>query len=410
MERRRTCSVPGAVTVPSARREAVMFQKRIELLQLFGFRVYVDVSWLIIAALVTWSLASGVFPQSYPELRPLTYWIMGLIGALMLFLSIVVHEFSHSLVARRSGLPMKSITLFLFGGVAEMEAQPKSPGAEFSMAVAGPIASILLGGLFLALSAWGLAQSWPTPLRGILSYLGVINLVLAGFNLLPAFPLDGGRILRSLLWHWKHDLLAATQIAARVGRVFGWLLVAIGALNIFRGGLVGGLWLILIGLFLRSIAQRAYQEMRLRFALRDEALQRFIDDDAAALSPDLPVDEFVEEYLYRRRGRTFAIVADGKLKGCVGPAQVRRIPKRNWARKTIGQLSRRCPPKRRIGVDESAADAFDKMRRQRLRSLFVVDGERLLGTVRLESLLRFVSAKLDLESPAGDEGSRSPGP
>ena len=190
-----------------------MFGKRITLFRLLGFEVKIDASWLIIAVLITWSLARAVFPAYFEGLSGATYILMGIVGALGLFSSIVVHEFSHSLVARRFGLSMKGITLFIFGGVAEMEEEPPTAKAEFFMAIAGPAASVVLGGVLLGITVLGTRYGWPNPVIGVLSYLWTINLVLAAFNLLPAFPLDGGRVLRSALWGFTGRLAWATRIA-----------------------------------------------------------------------------------------------------------------------------------------------------------------------------------------------------
>ena len=210
-----------------------MFGKRIRLFKLLGFEVRLDLSWIIIAVLVTWSLAKGLFPFLYPDLAPEVYWGMGAAGALGLFASIVFHEFCHSLVARKFGMAMKGITLFIFGGVAEMGEEPPTARAEFLMAVAGPLSSFFLSGVFYFIFQAGLNGDWPEPLNGVLRYLSGINALLAAFNLLPAFPLDGGRILRSILWGTKQDLQWATRISAGIGSGFGIVLIISGYLSGF---------------------------------------------------------------------------------------------------------------------------------------------------------------------------------
>jgi len=218
-----------------------MFGKSFKLFKILGFEVRIDASWIIIALLITWSLAQGVFPIYADYLTPVTYWILGAAGALGLFISIVVHELSHSLVARRFGLPMRGITLFIFGGVAEMDDEPPSPKAEFFMAIAGPIASIIIGLFFIGLFSVGRVLFWPTPPMILFSYLGTINLILAAFNLLPAFPLDGGRVLRSILWGWRKNLRWATRVSSIISSSFGLALVFLGIFSVLGGGLVGGI-------------------------------------------------------------------------------------------------------------------------------------------------------------------------
>ena len=194
-----------------------MFGKRIKLFELSGFEVRIDLSWLVIAVLVTWSLAKGLFPYWHPHLSNETYWTMGVAGALGLFISIVAHEFCHSLVARKFGMPMKGITLFIFGGVAEMGDEPPTARAEFMMAIVGPLSSLVIGGICYLVSRWGEAGGWNTPVNAVTYYLFYINVILAAFNLLPAFPLDGGRVLRSILWGAKGNLSWATRVSSSIG-------------------------------------------------------------------------------------------------------------------------------------------------------------------------------------------------
>ncbi|MGE4014660.1 MAG: site-2 protease family protein, partial [Alphaproteobacteria bacterium] len=188
-----------------------MFGRKLKVATLLGFAVYIDLSWLFLAALITWSLASSVFPVDYPGLALSTYWIMGAIGALGLFVSILSHELAHSVVARRFGIPIRGITLFIFGGVAEMEDEPPSAKSEFLMAAAGPLWSVVLAGLFYLAASLG--SGAPPAVHGTLSYLALMNALLAGFNILPAFPLDGGRVFRAGLWHLRKDFVSATRLA-----------------------------------------------------------------------------------------------------------------------------------------------------------------------------------------------------
>ena len=223
-----------------------MFERRATLFKLLGFEVKVDITWTILALLVTWTLALGFFPERYENLTTVTYWWMGVIGALGLFASIVFHELCHSLVARRNGLPMEGITLFIFGGVAEMHEEPASPKAELWMAVAGPLSSILLALIFYLASLAGKAGALPLPVTGVISYLALINGILAGFNLLPAFPLDGGRILRAILWMRSGSLRLATRIASGIGSGFGTLLIILGVFSVLFGSFIGGIWWFMI--------------------------------------------------------------------------------------------------------------------------------------------------------------------
>lgn len=373
-----------------------MFGKSITLFKLFGFEVKIDISWLVIALLITWTLAKGSFPHYYEGFSNSTYWVMGILGALGLFMSIIFHELSHSLVARKFGLPMKGITLFIFGGVAEMTEEPQSPKVEFFMAIAGPISSIVLGlGLF-AVRFLGEGLGWSKPVLGVISYLALINLILAGFNLLPAFPLDGGRVLRSVLWGMKDNLKWATRIASSIGSAFGIVLILIGALSVFMGNLVGGVWWVLIGMFMRGAAQMSYQQLIVRRSLEGEKVRRFMVSDPVTVSPSLSVEDLVEDYIYKYHYKLFPVVEDGKLLGCVTLNQVKEIPKEERHQHTARELARNCTEDNTVGPDEDAMKALSIMNKTKSSRLMVVDGDRLLGVIALKDMLEFLSLKVDL--------------
>src|SRR3977135_816735 len=230
-----------------------MFLHRVRLFSLAGFTVWVDVAWLIFAVMLVWSLAIGIFPSITPSLPTATFWGWAVAVTIGLFVSMVFHELSHSLVARHFAMPISGITLFIFGGVAELHQEPTSAREEFLMAVAGPAASMVLGTAFLAAVALG-GGTLRLPGAGVLWYLGYINWVLAIFNLVPAFPLDGGRMLRAALWGWKQDLRWATNIAAGAGALFGIALILWGVFQLLSGEVIGGIWLLLIGMFLHGAA------------------------------------------------------------------------------------------------------------------------------------------------------------
>jgi Zn-dependent protease/CBS domain-containing protein len=377
-----------------------MFGRTADLFEIFGFRVRVDVSWLFLAALITWSLATGYFPQIEPGLASGTYWWMGIVGAAGLFLSIVFHELSHSLVARRFGLPIRGITLFLFGGVAEMEQEPVSPKAEFLMAIAGPLSSFLLAGIFHLLSAVA-GDALPRPVGGVFGYLALLNFVLAVFNLLPAFPLDGGRMLRAVLWHRKGSSREATRIAARIGSYFGIALIAIGIMNAIGGDLVGGFWLGLIGLFLRSSALAHMQESALRHSLEGERVARYMTADPVAVPPALTLRELVDRYIYRERHEAYPVTdPSGRLLGIVTVHDVRAQPREEWDRITVGQVMTEIGPDNTIDADADAVRALSVMQKGGHGRLLVTRDGQLAGIVALKDLLRLLALRMDLEGNA----------
>ncbi|MBD3337299.1 MAG: CBS domain-containing protein [Candidatus Eisenbacteria bacterium] len=374
-----------------------MFGKRIHLFTILGFKVRADLSWIIIVVLIIWSLSTGAFPHYYEGLSTATYIWMGIAGALALFASIVFHELSHSLVARRFDLPMRSITLFLFGGVAEMHKEPPSAKAEFAMAIAGPVASIIVGLGFLGLESWGASLGWPVPVRGVLDYLGIINLILAGFNLLPAFPLDGGRVLRSALWKWKGDIRRATRIASLIGSTFGFVLLFLGIISVLRGSFIGGVWWALIGLFLRHASQQSYKTLVARNALRGESLDRFMKREPVTVAPDATVRDLVEDYVYKYHHKLYPVVQDGSLQGCVTTQDVKGVDKAEWDSVKVADIRHGCSSENSISRGATPDEALMRMRRGNISRLMVVDGDRLIGVVTLKDLLRFISLKLDLE-------------
>src|SRR5512143_89187 len=373
-----------------------MFGKRITLFTLLGFKVHIDMSWLIIALLVTWSLAKGLFPSSYRDLAPATYLWMGLCGAAGLFFSIVFHELCHSLVARRFGMPMKGITLFVFGGVAEMSDEPSSAKAEFLMAIAGPLSSILLWLMLYAVMALG-GEVLSTPVTGVIDYLAAINLILAVFNLLPAFPLDGGRVLRAALWQWKKNLRWATRIATRIGMGFGIFLILFGIVNVVMGRMINGIWLFMIGLFLRNAAQMSYQQVLIRKALEGETVQHFMKKDLVTAPSSISIKELVEDYIYNYHFKMYPVVEGGELIGCITSRQVKDVPRDQWTSRTVGNVASRCSRENTIDPAADALKALSVMSRTGNSRLMVVDDGRLVGIITLKDIMGFISIKLELD-------------
>lgn len=375
-----------------------MFGKRITLFKLLGFKVSIDISWFVIAVLISWSLAEGLFPHYFPGLPVMTYWFLGVAGAVGLFASIVFHELCHSLVARRFELPMKGITLFIFGGVAEMSEEPKSAKAEFFMAMAGPASSLILGLFFYAVLLLSEGAGLPVFITGVINYLAYINWLLAGFNLVPAFPLDGGRILRAALWHWKDNLRWATRIASRAGSLFGMVLIVMGVLNILTGNFIGGIWWFLIGMFIRNASQMSYQQVLTRKALEGEKVERFMNQNPVTVNPSLSIKELVEDYIYKFHFKMFPVVEDGRLVGCITTHQVKGIPKEEWEQRKVGDILDTCSSENTINPADDALKAMAIMNKSGNSRLMVTKGDRLVGIISLKDILRFLSVKLEIEA------------
>ncbi len=371
------------------------------LFRLLGFEVKIDISWILLALLITWTLAVGLFPRTYPDLSRPTYWWMGVAGAVGVFLSIVFHELSHSLVARRFGMPIKGITLFIFGGVAEMEDEPPSPKAEFVMAVVGPLASLLLAGIFFESARFGEAHSWHTAIVGVLAYLSYLNTIVAVFNLFPAFPLDGGRMLRAALWGWKRRLTDATRIASRIGSGFAWILMILGVVAFVRGNFIGGTWWFLIGLFLRGAAVTAYRQVVIRETLQGEAIRRLMTSTPISVTPTITLQQLVDDYFYKHHFKMFPVVENDKLLGCVTTQDIKDTPRPQWSERTVGDVLRPCSGDNTVSPDSDTAKVLAHMMLPDAPSrLMVVENEHLLGVVSIKDLKSFIALKLDLEPTA----------
>lgn len=374
-----------------------MFGNRIQILTLLGFKIYVDLSWLILAFLITWTLAVGFFPAVAPGLASAAYWWMGIAGALGLFASIIFHELGHSVVARHYGIPMKGITLFIFGGVAEMTKEPPSAKSEFMMAIAGPIASVFAGVFFFALYGLASALAWPPVIGLVLGYLATINIILAVFNMVPAFPLDGGRVLRAILWGVKKDLQWATRISSALGGAFGLLLVVLGIVNLFGGNVIGGVWWIILGLFIRAASKMSYQQMLLREMLEGEPVRNFMRNEPVSVPSSATLKQLVDNYIYRYHHKFFPVVDGGELSGCISLNQVKEVPSEEWELRTVGDLAQACNDDNTITPDSDAMSALTTMYGTGASRVLVAENGRLQGVLALKDLMNFLALKLEVE-------------
>jgi len=390
------CEVPRTILIRS-QQGGYVFNRKFKLFKWMGFEVGIDPSWIVLAVLVAWSLSAGYFPALYKQFDTATYWIMGIVGAFGLFLSIVVHEFCHSLLAKRSGVEMKGITLFIFGGVAEMGGEPPSARDEFLIAAAGPLSSFVVAALFYGLGRFGTAVQWPQAIGGVLHYLGMINLVLAIFNLIPAFPLDGGRMLRALLWRWKKDLRLATRTASQIGVGFAYFLIFIAVLRVLGGNFIGGMWMFLIGLFLLNAARMSYQQLMVRRALEGESLKRFMTDRPVTVPSELTLDRVVEDYVYEHHHKMFPVMDNGNLAGCITAAHIKSVAREQWPQKRVADIAESCSDENTISPDADAVEALAQMRRNDTGRLMVVQDHKLVGIVALKDMLSFLSMKIELE-------------
>ena len=383
-----------------------MFSHRIKLFALFGFQVWIDASWLLVGALIVWTLAVAVFPADLPGFKAATYWWMAVAATIGLLFSIVFHETAHSLVARRYGIEIRGITLFVFGGVAQMGSEPESARAEFLMALAGPVASLVLAAALFALSGAIGSLHGPQTIAEVVWYIGSLNLMLGLFNLVPAFPLDGGRMLRAALWGWRGDIGWATRIAATAGDAFGTLLIVLGVFDVLRGDFVGGIWVFLIGMFLRGAAGAGYQQTMAQRLLADVAVAQVMTPDPVSVPPDLPIDRFIEDYLYRHHHREFPVTRNGVLLGSIGTRQVAALDRSLWPQTAVSAATVACTPEDVIAPEAGALAAITQMSGSGRSHLFVVRRGRLVGIISQRDLMALLSVKLELAGEQSSAGGR----
>jgi Zn-dependent protease/CBS domain-containing protein len=350
-----------------------------------GIRVGVNWSWIVVFALIVWTLSQSIFPRMNQGLSDATYLGMAIAAALLFFVSLLMHEYGHALVARREGMEIEGITLWLFGGVARFKGMFPSAGAEFRIAIAGPVVSLVLGCLFV-LFAW-LARA-PEAVDAVAAWLGYINLTLLVFNLLPALPLDGGRVLRSVLWAARNDFAWATRIAAWVGRAFGYLFIAVGLGFLFFQGAFSGAWLAFIGWFLLQAAGAEDRYLLARQALAGLRVLDLMVRDPVTAKPDMTLGAFMDELVSQRRYTTYPVVEDGRAVGLLPFRCVAEVPRREWDTRLV----RDCMiPRDRVpvvGETDDLIDAAAELASSDVNRALVLDGDRLVGLLSVTDVAR----------------------
>ena len=371
----------------------------IELFKIADVQIAIDYSWLVIFALVFWSLAVGYFPALHPGYPWTEYWTIGLVGTILFFASVVVHEMSHAVVANHLGDPVHRISLFIFGGMAHMGSEPKTAQHELKIAAAGPITSIVLGLLFRAVASLPTLSASAPMWASVFEYLGFINIALALFNLLPGFPLDGGRILRAALWARWGDFRQATASAADWGRGIAWGLIGLGALEIFTGSLVGGMWLIFIALFLRGAATSSYQNVLVERVLSGAKVADLMVLDPTTVRPDLTIAEAIDLFMHHAYGG-YPVVADGKVEGLLSLGDVRKCPPLERTQRTVRECMRVADRSIEVAPSATASQALRQMALSESGRLLVMDGERLAGLLTRSGLTRYIVLRSEFGSQA----------
>jgi Zn-dependent protease/CBS domain-containing protein len=365
-----------------------MFRHTISLGRIFGIRIDLDYSWFLIVGLLTWVLAANYYPQEFKNWSTAEYWGMGLATAVMLFVSVLIHELGHSLVAQRLGMSVPRITLFIFGGVSQIAAEPPSASAEFAMAIVGPLVSLALAAVFWELEP---VVAFSPPLLALTQYLALLNFVLGLFNLIPGFPLDGGRVLRAIIWRSTGKYQQSTSIAAGVGRFFGFLLIFIGFWQILGGNFLNGLWIAFIGWFLESAAGSLLQQEGLKSLIGEHRVADAMKRDFPRVPGDLTVQELVDKYVLPSGLRYFIVDGNAAAPGLVTLSAIKETPRPSWSQTMVSQIM---VPLRRMATirpDALLWSALEKMGRDGVNQLPVVDGNGIVGMLSRDDVMHYLA-------------------
>jgi Zn-dependent protease/predicted transcriptional regulator len=358
-----------------------------------GIDLKIDSSWIIIFLLFTFSLAAFYFPQSFKVSNQGFYWLLGVFTSLLVFASVLFHELAHSLIAKRQGEKVEDITLFILGGVARITEEPEKPQKEFYMALVGPLASFFLAIVFLLVSF--IFTPALKPLRVSFAYLAYINVVLGAFNLLPGFPMDGGRVLRAIIWRITGDLKKATRIASSVGQFIAFLMIFWGIFMFFKGN-IGGLWLVLIGWFIHSASIQGYSQVLLKESLQGLKASDLMSKDFVAIEPDLPVEKLIHDFVLKKRERVFLVKKDDEFVGLVCLEDVKKFPRERWPELKVADIM--TPKEKVISVSTEATgdEVLSSLASLDINQVPVLDAGRVVGIICRNDLLKTLQLRTEL--------------
>jgi len=369
-----------------------MFKNSLRLGRILGIEIRLDYSWFIIFTLITVSLVKTFIAK---EIDITVSLVIGVLTSLLFFTSVLAHELAHSFVARANGVPVHSITLFIFGGMARITQEPKRPRDEFFMALAGPATSTAIAILFGAI--WFATSNLSKPIAELASWLGLINGILAVFNLIPGFPLDGGRVLRSIIWGITGNLRKSTRIASIVGRGVAYIFIFVGIWRIFfQKDWLGGLWLAFIGWFLENAASNSYRQMALRNMLQGHTAREVMITDCPYVSSNLTLEQLVHDYILYTSRRCFPVVDDERVLGIITLHDVKEIPKERWHATMVSEIMTPLENLQVVHPDDGLSDVLEKMTREDVNQLPVIDYGKLVGMVARDNVLAFIHTRTEL--------------
>ncbi len=361
--------------------------------RIFGIDINVDSSWFLIFVLFSWVLAANYYPQGYPGWSTGLYWLIGILTSLFIFSSVLIHELAHSIAAIKQGEKVRNITLFILGGVAQITEEPKRPLQELVMSLVGPLTSFGLGFVFfiLALILRGIGD----PLYAMASYLALINIILGIFNLLPGFPMDGGRVLRAIIWQVTGNLRQATRIASKTGQGFAFLLMVLGGIQVLRGYL-SGLWLIFIGWFLHSAAVRGYRRVMVEAVLKGVKAENLMTKDYQSVRHDLSVQKLVDDFILKKKERVFLVLEEDEVRGIVCLEDVKATPREKWSDETVEDIM---TPREELMFVSPEADGntiLNSLTAKDIHQVPVLKDGKITGIICRSDILRFIQLHSEL--------------
>jgi Zn-dependent protease len=364
-----------------------MTRHNIPLGRILGIQIGLDYSWFVIFGLLTWMLAGSYYPAEFKNWSHFLYWFMGATTAIMLFVSVLLHELGHSVVALRYKIPVRSITLFLFGGVAQIGAEPPSAIAEFLIAIAGPIVSLVLTGIFCIVQP---LLAGMLPLLALAKYLAYINLALVLFNLIPGYPLDGGRVFRAIVWAVTGNMRRATLIAANVGRFFAFMLIFVGIWQMFTGNFGGGIWIAFIGWFLDNAASAQTQQVMFQGLLAGHKVSQAMSTHCPVVSADLTLQELVDDHILNSGQRCYLVRRGEDTVGLVTLHRIKGVPRNEWVRTSAAQVMLPLKELKRIDPDAELSAALQEMDRDGVNQLPVTKDQHVIGMLSREDVITFL--------------------
>ena len=373
-----------------------MFTSGFKLFRVLGIPIYINYTWFIVFSLVVYTLAVSYFPYLGPYYEPAVRWIMAFIAAIILFSSILLHELSHSYVAQKQGIRIKSITLFVFGGIAQMAGESRSPSGEMKIAAAGPALSLFISGIFWTIVFVFKRDMATSPVLAIAYFLAYTNMILAVFNLIPGFPLDGGRMLRAFIWKRTNNLNKATLITSRIGKGFAILLIIGGLWDILQGVFISGLWLIFVGMFLQQAADQGYRQTLLNRTLSSVKIRDIMVSPVIVVNIEMTLDHIVNDFFFRYRYNSFPVVSGDTIAGIISFHDIKVVEKEKWPYTVVQDIMHKEITAFTISPESGALEALDKMIDTHRGRLVVIEDGRIAGIISQRDIMQMLKMKADL--------------